>query len=114
MAKKDQPAKTSLLSRIMATSTIDDTNVLGDSIVFEPKDATNTGVVLVDVALSGYVDGGLYPGLTLFAGKSSRSKLHLLYSAHQHSSRKILRAFYCTMIQNLELRSHTLKHLVSI
>lgn len=75
MAKsKETPQKSSLLSRIIATSTIEDTNVLGESIVFEPKDATNTGVILVDVALSGYVDGGLYPGLTLFAGKSKSFK----------------------------------------
>lgn len=74
MAKKEAPQKTSLLSRIMATSTIEDTNILGESIVFEPKDATNTGVILVDVGLSGYVTGGLYPGLTLFAGKSKSFK----------------------------------------
>lgn len=66
--------KGSLLSRILATSTIDDTDVLNDSVFFEPKDAIHTGVVLVDVALSGLVDGGLYPGLTLFAGKSKSFK----------------------------------------
>lgn len=72
MAKPTQSG--SLVQRLMAASTIKDTNVLEESVFFEPKDAVHTGVVLVDVALSGYVDGGLYPGLTLFAGKSKSFK----------------------------------------
>ena len=74
MAKAPANKGSSLLQRVLATSTIDDTNILNDSVFFEPKDAIHTGVVLVDVGLSGLVDGGLYPGLTLFAGKSKSFK----------------------------------------
>lgn len=73
MAKTPAPTG-SLVSRLLATSTIDNTSVMETSVYFEPKDAIHTDVVLVDVALSGLVDGGLYPGLTLFAGKSKSFK----------------------------------------
>ncbi len=48
--------------------------VLSESIFFQEKDKISTPVPMVNVALSGTVDGGLTPGLTLLAGPSKHFK----------------------------------------
>lgn len=47
---------------------------LGDSKVFGKKDMAPTQVPMVNVALSGRIDGGLSPGLLLLAGPSKHFK----------------------------------------
>ena len=52
----------------------DFTSVLADSKFFTEKDMIPTDVPMINVALSGSVDGGLAPGLTVLAGPSKHFK----------------------------------------
>lgn len=64
----------SLLSKLRKNSTIRETEVLTDSKFFAAKDMIQTPVPMINVALSGRLDGGLTPGLTVFAGPSKHFK----------------------------------------
>lgn len=64
----------SLIERLKKNSTIKETNVLSDSKLFTTKDLIQTSVPALNVALSGRLDGGLTPGLTVFAGPSKHFK----------------------------------------
>ena len=63
-----------LVDRLQKNSTIRETAVLSDSKFFNDKDLIQTSVPAVNVALSGKLDGGLTPGLTVFAGPSKHFK----------------------------------------
>ena len=63
-----------LLEKLKKNSTIKDTEILADSKFFNSKDLIQTSVPMVNVALSGRLDGGLTPGLTVFAGPSKHFK----------------------------------------
>ena len=63
-----------LLDKLKKNSTIKETNVLSDSKLFSTKDLIQTSVPALNVALSGKLDGGLTPGLTVFAGPSKHFK----------------------------------------
>lgn len=63
-----------LLDKIRKNSTIKDTDVLAESKFFNSKDVIQTSVPMINVALSGRLDGGLVPGLTMFAGPSKHFK----------------------------------------
>lgn len=64
----------SLIEKIQKNSTIKDTNLLSESKFFNAKDMIQTPVPMLNVALSGKLDGGLTPGLTVFAGPSKHFK----------------------------------------
>lgn len=64
----------SLVHRLIKNSTVKDTEVLTDSKIYGKKDMIPTHVPMVNVALSGRVDGGLTPGLTVLAGPSKHFK----------------------------------------
>jgi RecA/RadA recombinase len=64
----------SLLNKLKKNSTIKDTAVLSKSVFFNEKDLITTSVPMVNVALSGRLDGGLTPGLTMWAGPSKHFK----------------------------------------
>ena len=63
-----------LIDKIKKNSTIKETNVLSKSKLFSTKDLIQTSVPALNVALSGKLDGGLTPGLTVFAGPSKHFK----------------------------------------
>jgi RecA/RadA recombinase len=63
-----------LIDRLKKNSTIKETNVLSQSKLFSTKDLIQTAVPALNVALSGKLDGGLTPGLTIFAGPSKHFK----------------------------------------
>jgi|ETNmetMinimDraft_21_1059911.scaffolds.fasta_scaffold00212_4 RecA/RadA recombinase len=63
-----------LLDRIKQNSTIKETDILTESKFFNEQDMIQTSVPAVNVALSGRLDGGLTPGLTVFAGPSKHFK----------------------------------------
>ena len=63
-----------LLDKLRKNSTIKDTNILSESKFFNAKDMIQTPVPMINVALSGKLDGGLTPGLTVFAGPSKHFK----------------------------------------
>jgi RecA/RadA recombinase len=66
--------KMSLLDKLKKNSTIKDTAILSKSKFFTEKDVIQTNVPMVNVALSGKLDGGLTPGLTMLAGPSKHFK----------------------------------------
>jgi len=64
----------SLLDKIKKNSTIKESGILSESKFFNIKDLIQTPVPALNVALSGKLDGGLAPGLTVFAGPSKHFK----------------------------------------
>ena len=64
----------SLLDRLTKNSTVKLTATLANSKVYGKKEMVPTQVPMVNVALSGRVDGGLTPGLTVLAGPSKHFK----------------------------------------
>lgn len=64
----------SLINRLIKNSTIQETAILTDSRIYGKKDMVMTHVPMVNVALSGSVDGGITPGLTVMAGPSKHFK----------------------------------------
>ena len=64
----------SLLDKIKKNSTIKDSAILSKSKFFNDKDMVTTGVPMINVALSGKLDGGIVPGLTMWAGPSKHFK----------------------------------------
>ena len=64
----------SLRDRLLKSSTIAMTSTLADSTVFQEKDMIATQVPMINVALSGEVDGGLTAGVTMIAGPSKHFK----------------------------------------
>lgn len=63
-----------LLDKLKKNTTIKDTDILSKSKFFNSKDMIQTTVPMINVALSGKLDGGLTPGLTVFAGPSKHFK----------------------------------------
>jgi len=64
----------SLLDKIKKNSTIKDSAILSKSKFFTDKDMIPTSIPMVNVALSGKLEGGLTPGLTMWAGPSKHFK----------------------------------------
>lgn len=64
----------SLLDKIKKNSTIKESSILSKSKFFNDKDMITTDVPMVNVAVSGRLDGGFTPGLTMFAGPSKHFK----------------------------------------
>ena len=64
----------SIMDKLKKNSKIKDTAVLSKSKFFNEQDMIPTDVPMMNVALSGSVDGGLAPGLTVLAGPSKHFK----------------------------------------
>lgn len=64
----------SLVEKLLKNSTIKSSAPIMDSKVFGKKEMAQTPVPMVNVALSGRVDGGLVPGLLMLAGPSKHFK----------------------------------------
>ena len=64
----------SIMDKLKKNSKSDFTSVLADSKFFNDKDMVPTTVPMMNVALSGSMDGGLAPGLTVLAGPSKHFK----------------------------------------
>ena len=63
-----------LLEKLKKNSTTKDSAVLTKSKFFHKKDMITTSVPAMNIALSGRLDGGLTPGITMFAGPSKHFK----------------------------------------
>src|SRR6056300_2016817 len=63
-----------IMDKLKKNSKIDHTSVLSESQFFTEKDMVPTDVPMINVALSGSLDGGLSPGLTVLAGPSKHFK----------------------------------------
>ena len=64
----------SLKDRLIKNSTIELTSTLTESKVYGKKDMVPTAVPMINAALSGSIDGGLTPGLTVLAAPSKHFK----------------------------------------
>ena len=64
----------SILDKIKKNSSIKDSSILAKSKFFNAKDMIPTAIPIINVALSGRLDGGLTPGLTMWAGPSKHFK----------------------------------------
>lgn len=64
----------SIMDKLKKNSKIAETSVLANSKFFSEKDQVPTEVPMINVALSGRVDGGLTSGLTVLAGPSKHFK----------------------------------------
>jgi len=64
----------SILDKIKKNSSIKESAILSKSKFFTSKDMISTPVPIINVALSGQLDGGLTPGLTMWAGPSKHFK----------------------------------------
>jgi RecA/RadA recombinase len=87
----------SVLDKLKKASTIKETSILALSQFFTEKDMIQTGVPMVNVALSGNLDGGLTPGLTMFAGPSKHFKTAfalLMASAYLEKYKDAVILFY--------------------
>lgn len=64
----------SIMDKLKKNSKLDHTSILSESKFFNEKDMVATEVPMINVALSGKIDGGLTPGLTVLAGPSKHFK----------------------------------------
>jgi RecA/RadA recombinase len=64
----------SILEKLKKNSTIKESAILSDSKFFSDKDMIRTKIPVINIALSGRLDGGLTPGLTMWAGPSKHFK----------------------------------------
>ena len=87
----------SLMDKIIKNSTIKLTSAIGDSKVFGKKEMAQTPVPMINVALSGRVDGGLVPGMLMLAGPSKHFKSAfalLMVAAYQKKYPEAVVLFY--------------------
>ena len=63
-----------VLEKLIKNSTIKMTETVADSKFFNKKDMIPTPIPAINIALSGRIDGGLAPGLTMWAGPSKHFK----------------------------------------
>jgi len=86
-----------LMEKLKKNSQIKDIATLDESIYFVEKDMIMTDVPMVNVGLSGKLDGGLTPGLTVLAGPSKHFKTSfalLMAAAYQKKYKEAVILFY--------------------
>lgn len=87
----------SIMDKLKKNSKVKSTDILSESILFGEKDMIPTDVPMVNVALSGDMDGGLSSGLTVLAGPSKHFKTSfalLMGSAYMKKYPEAVMLFY--------------------
>ena len=87
----------SIMDKLKKNSKLKASEVLSESKFFNEKDMIETDVPMVNVALSGSVDGGMSPGLTVLAGPSKHFKTSfalLMASAYLKKKKDAVMLFY--------------------
>jgi len=87
----------SIMDKLKKNSKVKETSILSDSKFFTEKDMVKTEVPMMNVALSGSVDGGLAPGLTVLAGPSKHFKTSfalIMASAYLKENEDAVLLFY--------------------
>tara|TARA_B110000211_G_scaffold222239_1_gene270713 strand:- start:1747 stop:2802 length:1056 start_codon:yes stop_codon:yes gene_type:complete len=87
----------SIMDKLKKNSKLKATEVLSESKFFNEKEMIQTDVPMVNVALSGSVDGGMSPGLTVLAGPSKHFKTSfalLMASAYLKKKKDAVMLFY--------------------
>jgi len=85
------------MDKLKKNSKIKTTEVLSESKFFTEKDMVPTNVPMVNVALSGSVNGGVTPGLTVLAGPSKHFKTSfalLMAGAYLEAKKDAVLLFY--------------------
>ena len=86
-----------VMDKLKKNSKIKGTDILEDSIFFAEKDVVSTSVPMINVALSGDVEGGLTSGLTVLAGPSKHFKTSfalLMGAAYMEEHKDAVMLFY--------------------
>ena len=87
----------SIMDKLKKNSRLKSTDVLSESKFFNDKEQIPTSVPMINVALSGDVDGGLSPGLTVLAGPSKHFKTSfalLMAGAYLDANKDAMMLFY--------------------
>tara|TARA_B110000503_G_scaffold48446_1_gene78862 strand:+ start:3658 stop:4725 length:1068 start_codon:yes stop_codon:yes gene_type:complete len=87
----------SIMDKLKKNSKIKETAILSESKLFNNKDMITTDVPMINVALSGDVDGGLTSGMTVLAGPSKHFKTSfalLMASAYLKKYPEAVMLFY--------------------
>ena len=87
----------SIMDKLKKNSKVKTADILADSILFSEKDVVRTEVPMVNVALSGDLDGGLSSGLTVLAGPSKHFKTSfalLMGAAYMNEYKDAVMLFY--------------------
>lgn len=87
----------SLLEKLKKNSTIKDSAILSKSKFFAAKDMIPTSIPALNIALSGSLEGGFTPGLTMWAGPSKHFKTAfslLMVKAYQEKYPESVVLFY--------------------
>ena len=87
----------SIMDKLKKNSKIKTTEILSESKFFTEKDMVQTDVPMVNVALSGSIDGGVTPGLTVLAGPSKHFKTSfalLMAGAYLREKKDAVLLFY--------------------
>ena len=87
----------SIMDKLKKNSKLKHTAILSESRFFNEKDFTTTDVPMINVALSGSVDGGLSSGLIVLAGPSKHFKTSfalLMASAYLKKHKDAVMLFY--------------------
>ena len=87
----------SIMQKLMKASKIKESAILSESKVYAASPLVDTGVPMINVALSGDVDGGLSPGLTVLAGQSKHFKTSfalLMAAAYMREKKDSVMLFY--------------------
>lgn len=87
----------SIMDKLKKNSKLKSTEILSESKFFNEKEMIATDVPMVNVALSGSVDGGMSPGLTVLAGPSKHFKTSfalLMAGAYLRKKKDAVMLFY--------------------
>ncbi len=87
----------SIMNKIMSNSRLKHTASLDESKIFKNKDVVLTDIPMLNVALSGDIDGGLEGGLTVIAGPSKHFKTSfalVLAAAYLNKHKDAILLFY--------------------
>jgi len=87
----------SIMDKLKKNSKLSATEVLSESKFFNEKDMVKTDVPMINVALSGDIDGGLSAGLTVLAGPSKHFKTSfalLMAGAYMKHHKDAVMLFY--------------------
>jgi len=87
----------SIMDKLRKNSKLKHTAILSESRLFNEKDFTTTDVPMINVALSGSVDGGLSSGMIVLAGPSKHFKTSfalLMASAYLKKHKDAVMLFY--------------------
>lgn len=72
--KEEKTTKISILDKLRKNTTISESGILADSKLFNEIECVTTDIPMLNVALSGRLDGGLMSGITTIAGASKNFK----------------------------------------